>query len=641
MSFLPVLRRVAVVSALALLAALPASAQLRSSVYVSGLTSPVAFVQDPSNATLQYVVEQGGTIRVVQNGTLLSTPFATVSPISSGGERGLLGLAFPANYGSSRRFYVYFTNPDGNIVVSRMRRSAGNPLVSDGSRFDLLWPGGQRYLLHPQGNHNGGNIAFGPDGYLYIGVGDGGGGNDPDHNAQNPATLLGKMLRIDVSVADGDAEGYNIPFDNPFVNQPGYLPEIWSFGLRNPWRWSFDDPSLGGTGALVIGDVGQSAREEIDYEPAGRGGRNYGWRNREGTLDTGITPNLPPAFLPLTDPIFDYGRTVGQCVTGGIVYRGTALGPTYRGRYFFADYCSGRVWSLALSLAPGTGEATASGLVEHTAELGGTATIGNIAAFGVDASGELYLASFNGSIRRILPGTRVPTPLMTIDIPSNGAAVRQPFVIAGWAFDQTAAAGTGITTLHVWAFPASGAAARFVGVAAYGGARPDVGGVFGTQFTPSGFGLQVSGLPPGAYQFMVFGWVAASNGFTIVRAVNVTIGSSTLLVVDRPTNMATVTRPFLLAGWTFDPSAPSGTGVDTIHVWAFPAAGGAPSFVGVPAYGAARPDVGAYFGTRFTPSGYNMAVSSLTPGVYDLIVFSHSLVTNSFDAAQVVRVTVQ
>ena len=165
--------------------------------------------------------------------------------------------------------------------------------------------------------------------------------------------------------------------------------------------------------------------------------------------------------------------------------------------------------------------------------------------------------------------------------------------------------------------------------------------MFGTQFTPSGFGLQVSGLPPGAYQFMVFGWVAASNGFTIVRAVNVTIGSSTLLVVDRPTNMATVTRPFLLAGWTFDPSAPSGTGVDTIHVWAFPAAGGAPSFVGVPAYGAARPDVGAYFGTRFTPSGYNMAVSSLTPGVYDLIVFSHSLVTNSFDAAQVVRVTVQ
>jgi len=641
MSFLPVLTRVAAAGALVVFASLPASAQLRSSVYVSGLTSPVAFVQDPTNASLQYVAELGGTIRVIQNGTLVGTPFATISPIGTGGERGLLGLAFPSNYGSTRRFYVCFTDPNGGIVVARMRRSAGNPLVSDGSRFDLVWQPGQAFIPHPLTNHNGGNIAFGPDGNLYIGVGDGGGGNDPDHNAQNPATLLGKILRVDVSVADGDPEGYDVPGDNPFLGQPGYRPEIWSIGWRNPWRWSFDDPALGGTGALVVGDVGQGAREEIDYEPAGRGGRNYGWRNREGTLDTNIQPNLPPAFLPLTDPIFDYGRAAGQSVTGGFVYRGTALGPTYRGRYFFADFMTGRVWSLALSIAPGTGEATASNLIDHTSELSQTESIGNIASFGVDAAGELYLASFNGSIRRILPGTRAPNPVMSIDIPSNGALVRQPFVIAGWAFDATAATGTGIATLHVRAFPASGAAPQFVGVAAYGGARPDVGGVFGTQFTPSGFGLQVSGLPPGAYQFMVFGWVTASNGFTLVRTVNVTIGSSTLLAVDLPANLSTVTRPFLLAGWTFDSSAPAGTGVDTIHVWAFPTSGGAPSFVGVPAYGASRPDVGAYFGTRFTPSGYNMAVSSLAPGQYDLIVFSHSLVTNSFDAAQVVRVTVQ
>ena len=180
-----------------------------------------------------------------------------------------------------------------------------------------------------------------------------GASNDPDHNAQNPGTLLGKMLRIDVSVGDGDPQGYNVPVDNPFRGQPGYLPEIWSIGWRNPWRWSFDDPSLGGTGALVVGDVGQGAREEIDYEPAGRGGRNYGWRNREGTLDTNIQPNLPPAFPPLTDPIFDYGRSAGQSVTGGFVYRGTALGANYRGRYFFADFVAGRVWSLALSIAPG------------------------------------------------------------------------------------------------------------------------------------------------------------------------------------------------------------------------------------------------------------------------------------------------
>ena len=533
MSFLPDFWRTAAIWTLACLAAVPASAQLRSATYVSGLTNPVAFVQDPSNAALQFVLEQGGAIRVIQNGALLPTPFATISPIGSGGERGLLGLAFSPNYASSRRLYVCFTNTSGHITVARLRRSAGNPLVSDGSRFDLVWPGGEPFIRHPISNHNGGNIAFGPDGYLYIGIGDGGGSNDGDHNAQNPGTLLGKMLRVDVSVGDSDAEGYNVPVDNPFLGRPGYLPEIWSIGWRNPWRWSFDDPLLGGTGALVVGDVGQGAREEIDYEPAGRGGRNYGWRNREGTLDTNIQPNLPPAFLPLTDPIFDYGRSAGQSVTGGFVYRGTALGSNYRGRYFFADFVAGRVWSLALSIA-GTGEATASNLVEHTAELSGTSPIGNIASFGVDASGELYLCSFNGRILRLLPGTRTPNPVMSIDIPGNGSVVRQPFVIAGWAFDATAASGTGISTLHIWAFPASGAAPRFVGVAAYGGARPDVGGVFGSQFTPSGFGLEVTGFPPGAYQFMVFGWVTASNGFTLVRSVNVIIGSSTLLFIDLP-----------------------------------------------------------------------------------------------------------
>ena len=326
MSFLAVMKRGAAVGALVVLAALPASAQLRSSVYVSGLTSPVAFVQDPSNPSLQYVVELGGTIRVIQSGSLLSTPFATISPIGTGGERGLLGLAFPPNYGSSRRFYVCFTNTTGGIVVSRMLRSAGNPLVSDGSRFDLVWQGVQAFIPHPQTNHNGGNIAFGPDGYLYVGVGDGGGSNDFDHNAQNPATLLGKMLRVDVSVAEGDAEGYDVPVDNPFLGKPGYLPEIWSIGWRNPWRWSFDDPSLGGTGAIVAGDVGQGAREEIDYEPAGLGGRNYGWRNREGTLDTGLLPNLPPAFTPLDRSGLRLRPIVGTSVTGGFVYRGAALG---------------------------------------------------------------------------------------------------------------------------------------------------------------------------------------------------------------------------------------------------------------------------------------------------------------------------
>jgi hypothetical protein len=230
---------------------------------------------------------------------------------------------------------------------------------------------------------------------------------------------------------------------------------------------------------------------------------------------------------------------------------------------------------------------------------------------------------------------------MHIDIPANGAVVHQPFVVAGWALDASAPSGTGITTLHVWAFPASGPA-RFLGVAGMNGQRPDVGALFGAQFTPSGFGISISGLAPGSYQLMVFGWVAASGGFAVARSVQIVVQASTLLVVDTPPNSATVDRTFLLAGWAFDPSAPVGPGVDTIHTWAFPAAGGAPVFLGVPAYGASRPDVGAFFGnTRFTRTGYNLAVSSLPPGTYDLIVFAHSAVTNAFDAAQVVRVTVR
>jgi len=636
-------RRLAIVAAIALFAAAPVSAQLRADVFVSGLSSPLAFVQDPSNSTIQYVVEQGGLIKVIQSGTELPTPFLNLSAaISTGGERGLLGLAFPANYGVTGRFWVKFTNTVGNTVVARFRRSSDQFVADPASRFDLLWPGGQRFVPQPFSNHNGGHLAFGPDGYLYIGMGDGGSGNDPEHRAQNPATLLGKMLRIDVNVPDSDVEGYNVPPDNPFINSglPGVLPEIWSFGYRNPWRYSFDDPSLGGTGALIVGDVGQVAREEIDYEPANRGGRNYGWRNREGTLDN--VTDRPPAYLPLTDPIFDYPRSSGQAVTGGFVYRGAALATTYRGRYFFADFVAGRVWSLSLAIAPGTGEATATGIIDHTAELGGSAALGNISSFGVDASGELYLCSFNGVILRISPAARVPNPLMHIDIPAQGAVVSQPFFLAGWTFDATAATGTGINTIHVWAFPASGAAPRFVGVPTYGGNRPDVGAAFGAQFTPSGFGLGVSGLAPGAYRLIAFGWVTAMGTFGVVQTVDVTIVASTLMAIDLPTPGATLTQPFHLAGWAFDRSAPSGTGVDTIHVWAYPVTpAGPPRFVGVPALGGSRPDVGAFFGAQFTPSGYNLAASGLPPGTYDIVVFAHSGVSNSFDAARVVRVTVQ
>ena len=241
-------------------------------------------------------------------------------------------------------------------------------------------------------------------------MGDGGSGKDPFHLAQTPSTLLGKMLRIDVHVPEGDSTGYRIPPGNPFSGASG-LPEIWSFGLRNPWQFSFDDPARGGTGALLIGDVGQSAWEEIDYEPPDRGDRNYGWRNREGAHDNVTT--LPPAFLPLVDPIFEYDRTAGQSIAGGFVYRG--IGPTYYGRYFFADCVRGRVWAIGLTIDP-SGEATASGAIEHTADLGGFAALGNISAFGVDAAGEHYIVSYSlGRIIRIVHPPRPPTGLRIVE----------------------------------------------------------------------------------------------------------------------------------------------------------------------------------------------------------------------------------
>jgi len=390
------------------LSANPSFAQLKADQIVTGLTQPVAFVQDPSDTTVQLIVQQDGRIRVLKNGVLQATDYLDLrSVVRNSGEQGLLGLAFAPNYSTSGRVFVNFINSVGNTVVARFKRSATDPLRADpGSRFDFLWPGGQRFIAQPFANHNGGNMAFGPDGFLYIGMGDGGSGDDPLHLAQSPGSLLGKMLRIDVSVADSDSEGYNIPSGNPFVGQTGVLSEIWSLGLRNPWRWSFDNPARGGTGALVIGDVGQNSFEEIDYEPAGRGGRNYGWRNREGLHDN--VTSLPPFSLPLIDPIFEYGRSFGGSITGGFVYRGSALPATYRGRYFFGDFVSSRIWSIQLTVNTATGEATASDLRDHTAEFGAGAA--SPVSFGVDALGELYVVNYGGSVYRIASQIPVPVP---------------------------------------------------------------------------------------------------------------------------------------------------------------------------------------------------------------------------------------
>ena len=413
------MKLVALLVALATLASggFQGSPPLRSGVFTSGLQAPVAFVADPGDPSIFYAVEQGGRIRIVRNRVVAEDFLDLRGATAAGGERGLLGMALAPDFLVSGRFYVNFTNTNGDTVVARFKRVNGT--VDPRSRFDLKW-GAERspVIQQPFVNHNGGNLAFGPDGYLYIGLGDGGSGDDPQNTAQSPSTLLGKMLRIDVGVDDAHANGYVVPAGNPFVGSalPGVRPEIWSFGLRNPWRYSFDPVSLGGSGALLIGDVGQGSREEIDYEPPARGARNYGWRLREGAQPNPnqATHTPPAAFQPLIDPVHDYARSQGTSVTGGFVYRGHALGPAFRGRYFFADYVSGRVWSVGLTIGS-NGEATAAGLIEHTAELGGYAQLGNISSFGIDQFGELYIVSHNrGAVLRLFGDLEAPNGLKII-----------------------------------------------------------------------------------------------------------------------------------------------------------------------------------------------------------------------------------
>ncbi len=392
--------------ALAFGASALAPAQLQSVLYVSGLSLPVAMVQDPTMPNVQYVVQQRGRIRIIQNGVLLGTDFLDLTGIAStsGSERGLLGLAFHPNYAQNRFIYVNYTDvpSPGNTRIVRYTRNAVNPLLVDpGSAFPILT------IPQPFTNHNGGSLRFGPfDGYLYIGMGDGGSGNDPGNRAQTITNmLLGKMLRIDIDGDDFPADpnrNYRIPPNNPFVGVVGD-DEIWSCGLRNPWKFTFDNPMHLGNGAMLIGDVGQNAWEEIDYEPPLRGGRNYGWRVREGYAVTGLGGWNG---IPMTDPIWAYPRGASGSVTGGYVYRGTLLGDFF-GRYFFADYVQSRIWSLKITL-DANGEALnvpAADVTEHTADLGIVA--GGLSSIDVDANGELYYIDYgNGRIFRIMPENR-------------------------------------------------------------------------------------------------------------------------------------------------------------------------------------------------------------------------------------------
>jgi len=345
---------------------------------LANLSSPLYLTSARDGSSRLFVVEQGGRILVLHPEAGIPTVFLNItSKVLSGSERGLLGLAFHPGYATNRRFFVHYTRqPDGAIVIAEYNASLANPDVADAAEIVLL------VVDHPLGNHNGGMIEFGPDGFLYIGLGDGGGANDPDNRAQNVDDLLGKILRIDVDVANPPAQ-YSSPADNPFFGARAGRDEIFAVGLRNPFRFSFDRD----TGELVVGDVGQGAREEIDIVTVGG---NYGWRVFEGTSCTGNDPLScsAPGFI---GPIFEYGHTGGRCsVTGGYVYRGTR-GTFPLGTYVFGDFCTGEIFALRAAArgAPIT-------LLLDT-EL-------SISSFGVDEEGEIYVVGLGGSVFRIVTG---------------------------------------------------------------------------------------------------------------------------------------------------------------------------------------------------------------------------------------------
>jgi glucose/arabinose dehydrogenase len=326
------------------------------------------------------VVEQPGRIRIVRDGTVLATPFLDIATrISFGGERGLLGLAFHPRYGENGRFFVNYTDPRGDTHISEFRASATADVADAGSERVLLT------VVQPFANHNGGGLAFGPDGKLYAGLGDGGSGGDPLGNGQNLGTPLGKMLRIDID----SGLPYGVPSDNPFVNTPGAFPAIWAYGLRNPWRFTFDAAN----GDLYIADVGQGEVEEVDVAASPRrGGENYGWNVWEGSQCFSPSTGCPQAGF--TFPVLEYRHNEGCSVTGGVVYRGCRM-PGYAGLYFYGDYCSAFVRSFRFE------NGRAADPRDWTQQVGGG--LDNITSFGVDGDGEVYIVDQDGEIYKIVP----------------------------------------------------------------------------------------------------------------------------------------------------------------------------------------------------------------------------------------------
>ena len=361
----------------------PSAVVVRLEKVASVAGGPLGFAAPADGTDRMLVAAKDGRVWVIADGVPKPDPMLDLRKLVSGGsEQGLLGIALPPSFPTDPRVFVDYTDLDGNTVVASYTLAAGNP--------DRLDPASAVWILtadQPYANHNGGALAFGPAGMLYIAFGDGGSGGDPLGNGQRTDTLLGKLLRVDVRPRAGASAPYVIPPGNPFVGAAGSRPEIWEYGLRNPWRFSFDPP----TGDLWIGDVGQDAWEEIDVARSGAGGLNFGWNTMEGRHC--FSPKNGCSSTGMTQPVAEYGHDAGCTVIGGAVYRGKAQ-PLLSGGYLFADYCSGTIWAI-----PATTDGTVKPVKVGTTSSG-------IAAFGQDAEGEMFAADLDGTISRLVATAR-------------------------------------------------------------------------------------------------------------------------------------------------------------------------------------------------------------------------------------------
>lgn len=340
----------------------------------AGFAGPLFLTSPPGDLSRLFVVERAGTIRIIKNGKRLSRPFLSISSVSTADGGGLFSMAFHPNYATNGRFFVYFTNTAGELKLREYKVSSQPNRAKSGSGRTLIT------IPKPAGTHLGGQVTFGPDGYLYLAFGDGGDLDLFVDNAQDPGTLLGKMIRIDVD----NGRPYRIPPDNPYRNDPNVRDEIWAFGLRNPWRYSFDTFS----GELYIADVGQAAWEEVDVAGSHIGGLNYGWPIMEG--NSCFDPPVGCDSSGLTMPVFQYDHSLGCSIAGGYVYRGAAM-PSFDGVYFYSDFCAGGLRSFRV-----VGGSTTEHVQWDVGDVGG------VFSFGQDAAGELYVLSRNGTVYRLV-----------------------------------------------------------------------------------------------------------------------------------------------------------------------------------------------------------------------------------------------